>query len=480
MGEAAESALALRLGDPRLFPPERLRVVVDELIPVSPDDNLLGMELIYREWLTPFQWRKLADGRGDDLFIGPYTLLESLGEGGMGRVYRVWNRKCDRIEALKLLREDGRANGSLRRFQREIGYLGQLRHPNIAPALDAGFIRNRWYYTMDYVVGEDLARRVRHDGPIHPSLAAYYIAQAALGLQYAHDKGLIHRDVKPSNLLLVDEGQQVRLLDLGLARWEGGQEAGQTVLTSHGSLIGSPDYMSPEQIADSHDVDPRTDIYSLGCTLYHLVAGRPPFGDLSVGEKLVAHTYRSAVPLAELLPDTPAWLDELTREMMAKLPCHRPARPLDIYHRLAPHVERELFSTPISGDTHHGKAQTTARMDAIRVDAIDPHPTARFSARRVDSQRVMHLRPADEPPATPTLVMSRANIDLSAPPRTPDPVPTRSRLWRCVFEAVVAALLAVAILAIFRVPIFGLAAPPGSEESSLGHEASSPQPCCGL
>ena len=184
------------------FTPERLRVVVEELIPLCPDDSLLGMELIYREWLTPFQWRKLADGRGEDLFIGPYTLLESLGEGGMGRVYRVWNRRCNRVEALKLLREDGRAEGSVRRFQREIAYLGQLRHPNIAPALDAGFVRNRWFYTMDFVAGMDLARRVRLDGPVHPSLAAYYIAQAALGLQYAHDKGLIHRDVKPSNLLL--------------------------------------------------------------------------------------------------------------------------------------------------------------------------------------------------------------------------------------------------------------------------------------
>ena len=133
-------------------------------------------------------------------------------------------------------------------------------------------------------------------------------------------------------------------------------------------------------------------------------------------KKLVAHTYRSAVPLAELLPDTPPWLDEITREMMAKLPCHRPARPLDIYHRLAPHIERELFTTPISADTHHGKAQTTARMDAMRPSSADPNPTAQFSPRRVDSKRVMHLRPADEPPATPTLVMNRAEVAPAPPP----------------------------------------------------------------
>ena len=216
----------------------------------------------------------------------------------MGEVFKARHPKLGRVVALKLIRKERLDNpAAVRRFHREVQAAAQLEHPHIVRAYDADEAGDLHYFVMEYVEGTDLARLVKRDGPLTVDRACDYVRQAALGLQHAYERGMVHRDIKPANLLLTAKGDVVKVLDMGLARLDRPEkDAGaSSTLTQEGAVMGTPDYIAPEQARDSHTVDIRADLYSLGCTLYFLLAGRVPFpGGTSDGEAAQAHAGRAA------------------------------------------------------------------------------------------------------------------------------------------------------------------------------------------
>jgi WD40 repeat protein/serine/threonine protein kinase len=286
------------------------------------EPKLLAKELLQRGWLTPFQANLLLQGRGQELVLGPYVLLDRLGEGGMGQVFKARHAELGHWAALKVIRKERLQNAeAVRRFRREIDLAAQLTHPHIVAAYDAGQVDSTHFFAMEYVEGTDLARLVRRHGPLPIAQASRYIRQAALGLQYAHERGLVHRDIKPSNLLLTTaRGSQavVKILDMGLARNDALGD--DSTLTAEGTVLGSPDFISPEQARNAHTVDVRSDLYSLGCTFYFLLTGQVPFPGGTLTEKLLKHQLDAPRPIQELRPETPAELVGLVAKLMAKKP----------------------------------------------------------------------------------------------------------------------------------------------------------------
>lgn len=275
--------------------------------------------------LTPYQARAVFQGRGSGLVIGERVVLELLGKGGMGRVYRALNRRLDRIEAIKLISPKKLASPDARaRFDREARAAARINHPHVVATYDAGEVDGASFLCMEYVDGVDLARTVKERGVLSVEQAVDCLRQAAAGLQAAHEAGIVHRDIKPHNLLL-DRTGRVKILDLGLARLSdaAADDAGEG-LTHSGQVMGTVDYMSPEQTIDVRRVTPASDVYSLGCTLHFLLVGRPPFTAESVGAKMLAHHHQAPPSLRIERPDVPFELDRLFQRMLAKSPDERP------------------------------------------------------------------------------------------------------------------------------------------------------------
>jgi serine/threonine protein kinase len=333
-------ALGQEARDLGLIDPARLDEVAELEQHVS-DPDALARQLAARGLLTSYQAEQLIQGRGRLLVLGDYVLLEPLGEGGMGQVFKARHRRLGHVVALKTIRAD-RLNHpqALRRFRREMEAAGQLEHPNIVRALDAGEDDGTLYFAMEYLAGIDLGRLVLHRGPLPVGPACEYIRQAALGLQHAHERGLVHRDIKPSNLFLAwaDGGPgTIKLLDLGLARFtEPSPDESGSRLTRDGVVMGTPDYISPEQITRPRDADIRSDIYSLGCTFYHLLAGKPPFhGTDNWAQKLVWQQCEELPPIEEVRPDLPPEVGAVLRKMVAKRPEDRYQTPAEVAEDLA-------------------------------------------------------------------------------------------------------------------------------------------------
>jgi serine/threonine protein kinase len=297
-----------------------------------------------------------------------YEILQLIGSGGMGVVYKARHRLMDRVVALKVIHPvlvD--RPGMVARFEREVRAAARLAHPNIVAAYDAGHWQDIHFFVMEYVEGTDL-ECVAAAGPLPVSEACGYARQAALGLQHAHERGMVHRDVKPHNLMLTPHGQ-VKILDFGLARFvsethpvsietdapilpsrtagpaslpDPGGQATAGVLTSltpaSGVLVGTADYAAPEVTRDAHRSDVRADLYSLGCTLYRLLTGQVPFPGGGMADKLRAHRHETAAPADELRPDLPAGLVGTLQRLMAKDPARRYQTPAEAAAALAPFV----------------------------------------------------------------------------------------------------------------------------------------------
>jgi len=353
------------------------REELPRLIEQFPQPRALAKELLRREWLTAYQANQIFLGHADDLILGHYLCLNKIGEGGMGQVFKARQRPLDRIVALKVLRRECVENvKSVQRFQREMRAVGQLQHPHIVRAHNADQIGGHYFIAMEYIEGIDLARMVKRQGPLAIEPALDFIRQAALGMQHAHDSGLVHRDIKPANLLVAqDTGSSrsrnstkfrwgmVKILDLGLARLA---DSGEASLTVHGTVMGTPDFIAPEQALNPHTCDARADLYSLGCTLFYLITGRIPFPRGSVTEKLLQHQMQDAEPLAEVrrarlmheaaktgkrideaFYSVPPQVEAVVRKLMAKHPDDRFQSPAEVAFVLE-HVLAHLAGDPMA------------------------------------------------------------------------------------------------------------------------------------
>lgn len=331
-----------------------------------PHSRALCQELVRRGWLTPFQTSLILAGRAGELFVGPCLLLERIAEGGFGQVFKARHQKLNRLVAVKILRPElAKDHEAVQRFHREIEVASQLSHANLVQAYEAGMIGGKLVLVMEYVEGRNLEEIVGRAGPLRVSQAWAYLRQAAVGLQYAHERGLIHRDIKPSNLLISADGVRdtVKILDLGLARLRepapGSTTSNLTVLGSQSVMQGSPDYMSPEQALDFHCADIRSDIYSLGCTFFFLLTGKPPFAGGSLAEKLMKH--QQAEPPVEPLSGLPPEVSAVLRRMLAKRPADRFQTPGE----LVEHLKNQYAAA-----SNQSKTDTEPEITGIRSAAV--------------------------------------------------------------------------------------------------------------
>ena len=298
------------------------------------DGEHLAKLLFQRKKLTKFQTQAIYQGKTKGLVIGNYVVLDKIGEGGMGHVYKARHRRMKRVVALKVLPSAmTKTREAVERFEREVEVIAKLEHTNVVTAHDADEADGVHFLVMQYVKGSDLAELVRKNGTLSVAKALDYLIQAGRGLDYAHAQGVIHRDIKPSNLLLDHQGT-VKILDMGLARLE--QEVGPldstaaASLTQSGQVMGTADYMPPEQSMDTHGVDLRADIYSLGCTLYYLLTGRAVFAGDTLAKKIMAHREKAVPSLRVLRADVPEELDVVFQKMLAKRPEDRHSKMSEV------------------------------------------------------------------------------------------------------------------------------------------------------
>jgi serine/threonine protein kinase len=278
-----------------------------------------------------------------------YRIVSALGAGGMGVVFRAEHRLMERTVALKVIRPALLDRpGSIDRFRHEVKAAARLVHPNIVVAYDAEQAGDVHFLVMEYVEGASLDRVLKDRGPLPITEACDAVRQAALGLQHAHEHRMVHRDIKPGNLIRVVDGR-VKVLDFGLSRFISEEAGAESALTSSSAVVGTPDYIAPEQAADPRSADIRADIYSLGCTLFHLLTGRPPFPRGTAMQKLIAHREQAPPSLISLRPDVPEGLARVVERMLAKNPEQRYQTPGEAAEALGPWITGSV--TPLSPDT---------------------------------------------------------------------------------------------------------------------------------
>jgi response regulator RpfG family c-di-GMP phosphodiesterase len=380
--ELLGSSLVLAEDWERLTPGDRGRLLAGH------DPDRMLCELVDLGLLTPYQAARIGTGNTFGLVLGNFRILERLGAGGMAVVYKAEHIEMRHLVAIKVLQlardDDPRLEV---RFTAELRTIARLRHPNIVWAMDAGRAYSPdpdgpvlWYLVMEYVPGEDLDAYVRGRGPLPPATACNLIHQIACALEETHKLNLVHRDIKPSNVLVTPE-EQAKLLDFGLSRHV------PTRLTQPGTVLGTIDFMAPEQARDASTVDVRADLYSLGGTLFWCLTGQVPFPDSgSELEMLVKRLTQEPPSVRSLAPDVPAGLEAVVRRMMARDPDARFQTPQEVMHALLPYLR------PESGLDLPHVTPRSLRSDSLvaamgkrthRVLVIDDEPSIRYLCREV-------------------------------------------------------------------------------------------------
>jgi eukaryotic-like serine/threonine-protein kinase len=398
VGEITVDSFLDLLGQSDLVSDAKLLALTTEFLseasrPESP--QLLADELVKREILTTWQADMLLQGKHRGFRLGPYRILRPLGQGGMSKVFLAEHEMMHRRSAIKVLPSKYQEDADLlNRFHLEARAVAALDHPNIVRAYDFNkdvrYGKEIHYLVMEYVEGSDLRRMVEEQGPLDCRKAADFICQAALGLTHAHSAGFVHRDIKPANLL-VDPHGVLKILDLGLATFTFEAEQTLNPNESSQSAVGTADYVSPEQVLDSRNVDGRADIYSLGLTFYFLLTGHRPFTKPTIMEVLMAHRTEKPEPISKFRPDVPMDLDAIIDKMTAKSPQHRYQTAKDVSEKLQ------------KWQNESGSARTYSRLSALMADAArakqpSAHDTSPATSETIANSE-LELKLVDDAPA---------------------------------------------------------------------------------
>ena len=412
-------------------------------------DEELGRRLVELGYLNRWQVEQLKEGR-TKFTLGPYKIVNAIGQGGMGHVFKAEHKLLGRTEAVKVLPKYRSTPEAIAAFQREIRAQAQLDHPNLVRATYADHEGDTYFFVTEYVPGTDLRRLVRRNGPLSAAIASTIISQAAEGLHYAHRKGLVHRDVKPGNLLVTPDGH-TKVTDLGLA-WGVMDELAGSVPEKSRSLVGTADYMAPETITDPDKIRPVSDIYSLGCTLYYSVTGKVPFPGGSTADKMQRHLSETPLNPLHFNPDLPDEFCDVIAAMMDKNPDTRTPTAAAVVESLAPWCDPSATQQlaerypPQSGILHRGPARPLTPSPALLKE------TAEFVLDDFDA--------APSPTESPSQI-SQGTVPISAETedtlaherRPPQEVPvdkTQSWLWFGVALAVMIMAFIAALVALLR------------------------------
>jgi serine/threonine protein kinase len=330
----------------------------------------VAADLVDRKILTPFQTQKLLAGISLGLKLGPYVIQTPIGKGGMGTVYLARDSRTNQPAAIKVVSPQRLREGQrhLARFRREMELSQKLRHPNVAMAQDVGEMKGVHYLALEYIPGVTLHRLVTRDGPLASARAARLFVEVCSALQHAHEQGLIHRDLKPTNIMVTPD-DHAKVLDLGLAMMIGEEVDDPEIVGGKGYIVGSVEYIAPEQTRDPTQVDARADLYSLGCTMYFALAGRGPFSFGDNKDKVRAHRHQSAEQLRNRNPTVPEGFANLVHRLMAKDPTHRPASAAEVRAELQAFSEAPAPAASTPTDS----AAIFEIIDEIAVE--DPHDT---------------------------------------------------------------------------------------------------------
>jgi serine/threonine protein kinase len=392
--------------------------------------------MVSQGFVTEYQASLLACGRADGFFLGQYRILDRVGKGRMAGVYKAAH-PLGQVVAIKVLPPSKAKDPHLfGRFQREARLAVRLRHPHVVRTFQVGEAGGLHYLVMEYLVGETLDEVLQRRGKLPPDEAVRVIYQALLGLQHLHEQGLVHRDLKPSNLMLLPGaakanadttlGATVKILDIGLARAladEPSDKADETVLTIEGTLLGTPDYMSPEQARDARSVDIRSDIYSLGCVLYHALAGQPPFLDTNIISQMIRHSSETPQALVELNPAVPDGLQQIVDWMVAKDPAQRyptperAAKALEVYLAAGAEAPAALEADP----KMRSYLQWLETADG-KPSRAEQGPTPAAASKATVSTRAESRTPTTvtRPRREPTVATPPSPVNLTLPSKKQD------------------------------------------------------------
>jgi serine/threonine protein kinase len=486
--QSSVEALCNGLARSRLLQADDVRKLhrrwLDEAGPRAGDTTEFSRWLVARRYVTEYQLGVVQRGHGESLLLDQYTILERIGKGRMAGVYRAIHRLGPTV-AIKVLPPSKAKNPPiLARFQRESRLALALNHPNVVRTFQTGETDGLHYLVMEHLEGETLEDVLRRRGKLPPAEAVRLVYQALLGLEHLHEQGLVHRDLKPANLMLVPGQREqsgpgqpdttlrriVKILDIGTGRALFADDVnaqGQPFeLTNDSDILGTPDYMSPEQARDPHTADIRADIYSLGCVLYEALAGQVPFPEANLVRKMVRHATEAPRPLREFNPEVPDGLQQILDWMLAKDPARRYPTPLRAAQALQvflaagtetvetgplePQMRDYLKWLEQQGGAAAAPAPPPAP-PAPSAPPADPPAAARAApaptreGKRPRARPKGSARPAEVPLAEPIrdeeIDVEQVSLEALVPPKPAKAKAPASRKWVWLVVALVAALL---------------------------------------